>query len=52
MIIGGDKLLVKVPYSPLAVARIYIAQLEDYDNDLFVEQILSRGDPCFSKKYF
>ena len=44
MIIGGDKLLVKVPYSPLAVARIYIAQLEDYDNDLFVEQILSRGD--------
>ena len=44
MIIGGDKVIVKAPYSSTAKARIYIAQLEDYDNDLFVEQILSRGD--------
>ena len=34
----------KVRYNRTASARIYITQLEGYDNDLFVEQILSRGD--------
>ena len=42
--IGGTQRIEKVRYSWAASAKIYIAQLEGYDNDLFVEQILSRGD--------
>ena len=34
----------KIRYNRTASERIYITQLEGYDNDLFVEQILSRGD--------
>ena len=34
----------KIRYNRTASERVYITQLEGYDNDLFVEQILSRGD--------
>lgn len=44
MRIGDDKCIDKVQYNSEASARIYTAQLEGYDNDLFTKQILSRGD--------
>ena len=41
---GGLRRIEKARYNDRASAKIYIAQLEGYDNDLFAEQIISRGD--------